>query len=91
MTGNICRCNENEPIALESYFGWVVSNYCESPFSTTTNSFTNLRLKTNFYDIDYMKNDGNIFKLIKETFFNVTSDQCESNKSREFISQFKNN
>ena len=91
MTGNICRCNENEPIALESYFGWVVSNYCESPFSTTTNSFTNFFLKTNFYDIDYMKNDGNIFKLIKETFFNVASDQCESNKSREFISQFKNN
>ena len=38
-----------------------------------------------------MKNDGNIFKLEKETFFNITSEQGESNESREFISQFKDN
>ena len=38
-----------------------------------------------------MKNDGNIFKLEKETFLNITSEHCESNESREFISQFKNN
>ena len=62
IIGNICRSNENEPISRESCFGWVVSGYYESPFSTTTNSFTNLRLNTNCYDTDYMKNDGNIFK-----------------------------
>ena len=44
MTGNIRRSNENEPIALESCFGLVVSGYYESPFSTSTHSFTNLRL-----------------------------------------------
>ena len=38
-----------------------------------------------------MKNDGNIFKLEKETFFNITSEQCESNENRKFISQFKDN
>ena len=32
MTGNIRRGNENEPIALEFCFGWVVSGYYESPF-----------------------------------------------------------
>ena len=65
MTGNIYQGNENEPVALESYFVWVVSGYYESPFSTTTNYFTNVYLNTNFYDIGYMKNDGNIFKLVK--------------------------
>ena len=73
MNGNIHRGNENEPIALESCLGWGVSRYYESSFSTTTNSFTNLRLNTNFYDIDYMKNDDNIFKIEKETFFSITS------------------
>ena len=48
MTGNIHRGNENESMALESCFGWVVCGYYESPFSTTTNSFTNLRLNTSF-------------------------------------------
>ena len=91
MTGNVCRGNENESITLKSCFGWVVSNYYESPFSTTTNSFTNLRLNANFYDFDYMKNDENIFKLEKETFFNFTSEQYESNESHEFISQSKDN
>ena len=65
MTGNIYQGNENEPVALESCFVWVVSGYYESPFSTTTNYFTNVYLNTNFYDIGYMKNDGNIFKLEK--------------------------
>ena len=36
-----------------------------------------------------MKNDDNVFKLEKETFFNITSEQCESNESHEFIFQFK--
>ena len=48
MTGNNNRGNENESMALESCFGWAVSGYYESPFSTTTNSFTNLRLNTIF-------------------------------------------
>ena len=48
MNGNIRPGNENEPITLESFFGWVVSGYYESPFLTTTNSFTNLHLNTNF-------------------------------------------
>ena len=74
MTGNISRGNENESIALKSCFGWVVSIYYESPFLTTTSFFTNFRLNTNFYDIDYTENDGNIFKLEKETFFNITSE-----------------
>ena len=73
MTGNIHRGNENEPIALESCLGWGVSRYYESSFSTTTNSFANLRLNTNFYDIDYMKNDDNILTIEKETFFSITS------------------
>ena len=38
-----------------------------------------------------MKNDGNIFRLEKETFFKITSEHCESNESRKFISQFKGN
>ena len=63
MTGNILRGHENYPIALESCFGWVVSGYYQNPFSSTTNFFTNLRLSTNFYDIDHMKNDGNILKF----------------------------
>ena len=91
MTGNIRRGNENESMPLKSCFGWVVSDYYESSFSTTTNSFTNLRFNANFYDFDYMKNDDNIFKLEKETFFNITSEQCESNESHEFIPQFKVN
>ena len=89
MTGNIRRGNENESMPLKSCFGWVVSDYYESSFSTTTNSFTNLRFNANFYDFDYMKNDDNIFKLEKEIFFNITSEQCESNESHEFIFQFK--
>ena len=80
MTGSIRPGNENEPIALESCFGWVVSGYYESSFLTTTNSFKNLLLNTSFYDTDHMKNDDSI-----------TSEQCQSNESREFISQFKNN
>ena len=63
MTGNILRGHENEPIALESCFGWVVSGYYQNPFSSTTNFFTNLRLNTNFYDTDHMKNDDSIFKF----------------------------
>ena len=74
MTGNISRGNENESIALKSYFGWVVSICYESPFSTTTSFFTNFRLNANFYDIDYMENDGSIFKLENEIFFNITSE-----------------
>ena len=89
MTENVRRGNENKPIALESCFGWVISGYYESPFSTTMNSFTNLRLNTDIYNIDYMKNNGNIFKLEKETFFNITSEQCESNESCEFILNLK--
>ena len=89
MTGNIRQGNENESMTLKSCSGWVVSDYYESSFSTTTNSFTNLRLNANFYDFDYMKNDDNIFKLEKEIFFNITSEQCESNESHEFIPQFK--
>ena len=73
MTGNIHRGNENEPIALESCLGCGVSRYYESSISTTTNSFTNLRLNTNIYDIDYMKNDDNILTIEKETFFSITS------------------
>ena len=38
-----------------------------------------------------MKNEGNIFKLEREAFSNITSEQCESNESRKFISQFKDN
>ena len=38
-----------------------------------------------------MKNQDNIFKLEREAFSNITSEQCESNESREFISQFKDN
>ena len=38
-----------------------------------------------------MKNKDNIFKLEREAFSNITSEQCESNESREFISQFKDN
>ena len=38
-----------------------------------------------------MKNEDNIFKLEREAFSNITSEQCESNESREFISQFKDN
>ena len=37
-----------------------------------------------------MKNDGNIFKSEKVTFFNITFEQCESNESRQFLFQFKN-
>ena len=32
MTGNNRRGNENEPIALESCFGWVVYGYYEAHF-----------------------------------------------------------
>ena len=38
-----------------------------------------------------MKNEDNIFKLEREAFSNITSEQCESNESRKFISQFKDN
>lgn len=47
-TGNIRRDNENEPIALDSCFGRLISSYYESSFSTTVNSFTNIRLNTYF-------------------------------------------
>ena len=50
-----------------------------------------MRLNTNFYDVNYMKNEDNIFKLEREAFSNITSEQCESNESRKFISQFKDN
>ena len=30
-------------------------------------------------------------KLEQETLFNIISDQCESNKIRQFISEFKDN
>ena len=65
MTENICRGNKNDPIALESCFGWVVSRYYESPFSIKTKSVTNLRLNTHF--------------LKRKHFFKFTY-QCESNK-----------
>ena len=69
----ICsRGNDSELTALESCFGWVESGYYESPFSTTTNSVTNLRLNSSFCDVDDVKNDGNVFKLEKKTFFNIT-------------------
>ena len=70
MTGKTHRANENDPIALV-LGGLLWSGYYESPFSTTTNSFTNLRLNTNFYGIDYIKNDGNVFKLEKEAFLTL--------------------
>ena len=38
-----------------------------------------------------MKNEDNIFKLEREAFSNITSEQCESNESRKFIFQFKDN
>ena len=89
MAGNIHRGNENEPIALEFYFWLVVIGYYESPISTTTNSVTNLCWKTSLYDADYLKND--VFKLEKETFLNITSDQRESNEIRNFIPEFTEN
>ena len=61
MTGNIGRGNKNEPIVLESWFEWVVSGYYESTFSTTTKFLYKFKLNTDFYDIDYMKNDDSIF------------------------------
>ena len=77
MTGGIRPVNENEPIALESCFGWVVSGYYESSFLTTTTSFKNLLLNTSFYDIDHMKNDDSIFKLEKETLLLSSVNQMK--------------
>ena len=67
MTGNICWGNENE-LSLESCFEWAVSGYYESPFSTATNSVTNLCLNKNFCYADYMKSNGKVFHLEKKTF-----------------------
>ena len=77
MTGSVRPGNENEPIALESGFGWVVNVYYESSFLTTTNSFKNLFLNTSFYDIDHMKNDDSIFKLEKETLLLSSVNQMK--------------
>ena len=91
MTGKIRRGNEFEPVALESCFGWVLSGYYESPFSTNNSSFTNLRLNTSFNDVDYLRDNDTVFKLEKETFFNIDNDKCEPTKGRDFIKNFEDN
>ena len=68
--GNVIRGKSNEPIALESVFGWILNGYCEC-FSLSNNFISTRLLRFNTEVCDVI--DGSNQNIIKDIF----EDKCK--------------
>ena len=89
MTGKIIKGKINEPVALESYFGWILSgqykNYTAVNLNETHFLKINMQLEESFGDT------LNSFDKKIEQFLNTDYDDCVKEKSKSLSDEFGSN
>ena len=89
MTGKIIKGKINEPVALESCFGWILSrrykNYTAANLNETYFLKINMQIKENFGDT------LNSFDKKIEQFLNADYDDYAKEKSKSLFDEFGNN